>query len=380
LTDYRCEADKGQKATKMTGTYCRLGAAGLEARLLSHRRTNDRNMDAKSSPPLSSPNPPSPLDRREWLLRLLRLGGLGAGAAGFGAWLSTRSRRPEERAALTLNRSFLVPPDPRYPEMAIIQGPDPRQLVRRAFEEMGGIRRFISRGDVVVIKPNIAWDRAPEQAATTNPDVVAEAVRLCAEAGAAKIIVTDVSCNDPRRCFARSGIAAAARAAGAEVILPEARKFQEVNLRGEVLTDWPVFEPFLAADKMLNVPIAKHHSLTGVTLGMKNWYGILGGARNRLHQRINESLADLADFMKPTLTLLDAYRVLLRNGPTGGDLADVALKRTLVASTDPVAVDAYAAKAYWDLDAHALPYLKLAEARGLGRPDFENLATRVAHL
>ncbi len=361
-------------------------------------------MDAKSPPspttdqsslspatevsPAPQPSSTSPMperapglgDRRAWLLRFLRLGGLSIGAGGLGAWLSRRSQRPEEHAPLTLNRSFQVPPDPNFPVMAIVQGPDPRRLARRAFEELGGVGRFISRGDVVVIKPNIAWDRAPEQAANTNPDLVAEVAQLVREAGAAKVIVTDVSCNDPRRAFARSGIAAAARAAGAEVILPEERKFRDVNLRGEVLTEWPVFEPFLAADKMINLPIAKHHSLTGVTLGMKNWYGILGGARVRLHQRINESLADLADFMRPTLTLMDAYRVLLRNGPTGGDLADVALKQTLYASTDPVALDACVARAYWDLQASALPYLKLAEDRGLGRRDFANVATRVVQL
>ena len=203
-------------------------------------------------------------------------------------------------------------------------------------------------------------------------------MRLCQEAGAKKVIVTDVSCNDPRRCFERSGIAAAARAEGADVLLPEERKFKEVDLRGEVLTTWPVLEHFLAADKMINVPIAKHHSLTGVTLGMKNWYGILGGPRHRLHQRIHESLVDLADFMRPTLTIVDAYRVLMRNGPTGGNVSDTELKKSMVASTDPVALDAYVAKAFWNLDADRLRYLVLAEERGLGKLNFAALRTRIA--
>lgn len=316
-------------------------------------------------------------NRRELLLHLLRLGGLGAASAGLAFWLKGRSHRPEEAQALTLEHDFTVPDDPSLPQMIVTQGDDPRQLIRKAIEELGGIGRFISRNDVVVIKPNIAWDRTPEQAANTNPEVVAEMVRLCREAGAARVIVTDVSCNDPRRCFQRSRIAESARAEGAQVILPEERKFKEVDLRGEVLSSWPVFEPFLAADKVINLPIAKHHSLTGVTLGMKNWYGILGGQRHRLHQRIQESLVDLADFMRPTLTIIDAYRVLMRNGPTGGSVADVALKRTLVAGTDPVALDAYVAKAYWDLDAGQLPYLQLAQARGLGTTIFENVRTRV---
>jgi uncharacterized protein (DUF362 family) len=319
----------------------------------------------------------NPTDRREMLIKLLRLGGLSAATAGLGLWLRSRSHRPEEARALELKRDFTVPPDPNLPEIVVAQGDDPRQLARRAIEELGGMKRFIRRGDVVVVKPNIAWDRTPEQAANTNPELVAEVVRLCQEAGAKTVIVTDVSTNEPRRAFQRSGIAAAASAEGAQVILPEERMFKEVDLRGEVLSSWPVFEPFLAADKVINIPIAKHHSLTGATLGMKNWYGILGGQRHRLHQRIHESLADLADFMRPTLTIMDAYRVLLRNGPTGGNLGDVALKKTLIAGTDPVALDAYTAKAYWDLDYRSLRYLKLASDRGLGTLSFEDLRTRV---
>lgn len=318
-----------------------------------------------------------PTKRREALLDILRLGGLSAAAGGAAWWLSRRSRRPEEAFAASVRRNFTVPADPQLPQMSIAQGDDPRALARKAIEAVGGMKRFIARGDVVVVKPNIAWDRTPEQAANTNPLVVAEIVRLCQEAGAKKVIVTDVSCNDPRRCFERSGIAAAARAEGAEVPLPEERRFKEVDLRGEVLTAWPVLEYFLNADKMINVPIAKHHSLTGVTLGIKNWYGILGGPRHRLHQRIHESLVDLADFMRPTLTVMDAYRILVRGGPTGGNLSDTVLKKTVVASTDPVALDAYVAKAFWDLDAGKLPYLKLAEDRGLGKLDFDKLRTRV---
>ena len=311
--------------------------------------------------------------RRDVLLDLLRLGGLGAGCGALGLWLSGRRRRPEEHQALAVEHHFTVPPDPGLPEVVVAQGEDPGALVRNALNELGGIRRFISRGDVVVVKPNIAWDRTPEQAANTNPGIVAEMVRLCLEAEAKKVIVTDVSCNDPRRCFARSGIAQGAREAGADVIMPEEQHFKEVDLRGECLGPWPVLQPFLAADKMINLPVAKHHSLTGVTLGMKNWYGILGGQRSRLHQRIHESLVDLARFMRPTLTLIDAYRVLIRNGPTGGSLGDVELKKTLLAGTDPVALDAYAARAYWGLDHQRLPYLKMASARGLGNVDFEKV-------
>lgn len=315
------------------------------------------------------------LSRREALIRLLRAAGVGVGAAGLGVRLSHYSSRPEAAVASNVKRGHTISADPALPEMAIIEGEDPSQLARAAVQELGGMNRFVSRGDVVLVKPNIGWDRTPEQAANTNPEVVSEVVRECLQSGAKRVIVTDVSCNEARRCFQRSGIAAAAQNAGAEVILPDPSRFKEVDLKGEVLTRWQVFDAYLNVDKVINIPIAKHHALTGTTLGMKNWYGILGGSRNQLHQRIHESLVDLADFMRPTLTIIDCYRVLLRNGPTGGNLEDVLLKKVLVASTDPVAVDAYLAKSIWNLEADSLPYLGMAAKRGLGRVDFENLRT-----
>ena len=320
------------------------------------------------------------LSRREALIKLLRVAGAGAGTAGLGVWLSEHSWRPETALAITAKRGHTVAADASLPEMAIIQGDDPAQLARQAVDELGGMRRFIARGDVVLVKPNIGWDRTPEQAANTNPDVVAEIVRQSLNAGAKKVIVTDSSCNDARRCFQRSGIAEAAQRAGADVILPDPSRFKEVDLQGEVLHAWPVLDVFLNVDKIINIPIAKHHGLTGTTLGMKNWYGMLGGPRNQLHQKIHESLVDLADFVRPTLTIVDCYRILLRNGPTGGNLEDVLLKKTLVVGTDPVALDAYVAKAYWNLEVDSLPYLKMAAKRGLGTYEFEKVRTRVKNL
>ncbi len=310
-------------------------------------------------------------------MRVLRLGGLSAATLGAGAWLHGRSARPREVQVAVADRRTGVVADPSLPELVVVQGESPQALLNRAVETLGGARRFIARGDNVVVKPNIGWDRSPEQAANTNPVLVAAVVRLCFEAGARRVVVTDVSCNDPRVCFERSGIAAAAKAEGADVVLPDERRFREVNLRGDVLTTWPVLEPFLTADKFINLPIAKHHSLTGCTLGMKNLYGIIGGQRSRLHQRIHDSLVDLTAFVRPTLTIVDAYRVLMRGGPTGGSLADVEFKKTLLAGTDPVAIDAYAAKAWWDLDYQRLPFLRIAEARGLGKMNFEEVRTAV---
>lgn len=311
--------------------------------------------------------------RRQALIELLRLGSLGGGLAAAAVWLRGRSKRPEEPLPLGTRCDARVARAEDAPDLVVAKGLEPRLTLRKAIEALGGISRFIARGDIVAIKPNMAWDRTPEQAANTNPEVVAEMVRLCYEAGASRVLIGDVCTNEPQRVYQRSGIAAAARAEGAEIVLPERRRFRQVDIRGEVLGAWPVFDLVLRADKIINIPIAKHHNLTGATLGIKNWYGVLGGQRHRLHQRIHESLADLADFIRPTLTVIDAWRVLVRNGPTGGNVADVELRRTLIAGTDPVALDAWAAKAYWDLDERRMPYLRLAAQRGLGSPEFEKL-------
>jgi len=335
---------------------------------------------AEPDNPIQNPPAVLPMTRREALLQILRVGGIAAVASGAGVWLSKRSVHPVPILAENALRDHRIAAETGLPQMTVVQNGEPRELVRQALDNLGGIQRFVRRQETVVLKPNIAWDRTPEQAANTNPDLVAEVVRQCWQAGARRVIVTDVSCNDPRRCFLRSGIQAAARAEGAEVILPDPSLFREVDIQGVVLKSWPVFTPFLEADKIFNLPIAKQHSLVGVTLGMKNWYGILGGERNRLHQQIHQSLVDLASFMLPTVTLLDCYRILLRNGPTGGNPEDVDLRKTLVAGTDPVAIDAYVAKAYWNLDAAQLPYLQMAAARGLGTVDFEKLAIRISRL
>jgi len=320
------------------------------------------------------------LTRREAMLQLLRLGGVAAGATGAAIWLNEHSFKPVPVRAEQARRDHRIAQGQEFPHLVVAQGGEPRALVQRALEDLGGMKRFVGHHDVVVIKPNIAWDRTPEQAANTNPEVVAEVVRQCMQAGAKRVIVTDVSCNEAHRCFHRSGIEAAAKAEGADVILPDPSLFREVDMGGVVLKSWPVFTPFLEADKIINLPIAKHHGLVGVTLGMKNWYGILGGERNRLHQQIHQSLVDLANFMLPTLTMMDCYRILLRNGPTGGNLEDVATKKTMVAGTDPVALDAYVAKAYWDMDPERLPYLQMAAARGLGTVDYDKLPVKSSKL
>jgi uncharacterized protein (DUF362 family) len=258
------------------------------------------------------------------------------------------------------------------PDLVVAKGASTPQIVRSAMDAMGGMKRFISKGDVVVLKPNIGWDRTPAYAATTNPEVVGTLAKLCYESGAKKVKVFDNTVSDARRCYKQSGIADAAAAAGAEMIFMDSRKYREVKLNGTALKTWPLYNDIFEADKVINVPIAKTHSLTTLTLAMKNWMGVMGGVRFRVHQRIDESLVDLIRVIKPTLTVLDAVRILTANGPTGGDLDDVKRLDTVVVGTDQVAIDSFGATLF-GMKGSDLNTVKLAAKAGLGVMDLSKL-------
>lgn len=312
--------------------------------------------------------------RRDVLKRLGAASAIvGASGAAAGLLYDRGGLTPGKAREPGQTRDFRVGADAALPALAIARiETDPRVLVRKAIDALGGMKRFVSRGDVVVVKPNIGWDRAPMHAANTNPEVVAEVVQEAYDAGAKLVVVTDASCNEAGRCFTRSGIWKAAYDVGAEVVLPSEPRFKSMRLRGEVLDDWPVFTPLINADKVINIPVAKHHNLAGYTGAMKNWYGCLGGRRNRLHQNIDVSIADLATFMQPTLTVLDAVRVLMRNGPQGGNIADAKDLHTVVASIDQVAADAFGCTLIGKTPAE-LPYLRMGEERGLGTTRWADL-------
>lgn len=254
------------------------------------------------------------------------------------------------------------------PDLVVAHGASPELIVKAAIDAMGGIRKFISRGDVVVIKPNIGWDRTPEQAGNTNPEVVAAVVKLCFEAGAKKVKVFDRPVNDPRRCYVQSGIAPAASALGASVDYVDERKFKDMAINGEALKSWPLYTDIFEADKVINIPIAKHHGLAKLTMSMKNWMGVMGGLRRQIHQRLDESLVDLSMKIKPTLTVLDAVRILTANGPQGGSLADVKKLDTVIVGFDPVAIDSYGATLF-GMKGSDLGYVTLGHKLGLGQMD-----------
>lgn len=251
-------------------------------------------------------------------------------------------------------------------------GKDYHGLVAKVLAPLGGIGNFVRPGARVVIKPNIAWDRKPEQAADTHPLVVRALVEAALAAGAAKVMVFDRTCNEPRRCYVTSGIKEALEAIDdrrLELFHPDQRKFVPVDIkRGRAVRRLAIYKDALTADAYINVPIAKHHGLARLTLGLKNSMGVLGGDRGQMHHGLGQKLADLATVIRPTLTVIDATRILLAHGPQGGDLADVKILDSLVAGIDPVACDAYATT-FFGLKPGDIASTVAAHRAGLGEMD-----------
>jgi uncharacterized protein (DUF362 family) len=254
-------------------------------------------------------------------------------------------------------------------------GDDPAKLVQAAVEAVGGMKRFVSAGDVVIVKPNIGWNRTPEQAANTNPLVVEAVVRMCVDAGAGKVKVFDSPCNPARRTYMMSGIEEAASRAGAEVYYMDERKFKDVSIPGgESLKSWNMYTEAFEADVLINVPILKHHSMARVTMGMKNLMGLLGGNRSAIHPGFDQKLADVNTVLVPHLTILDAFRVLKAHGPNSGTPEDVDLTRHVIVGADPVAVDSYGAALFGrvtgrELKGPDIGYIRIGHEMGLGEMD-----------
>ncbi|MDY6824010.1 MAG: DUF362 domain-containing protein [Thermodesulfobacteriota bacterium] len=263
---------------------------------------------------------------------------------------------------------------PAKPDIFVGNNTDYESLVASVVNAMGGMKRFVKKGDHVVVKPNIGWDRRPEQAADTHPQVVKTLVSLALDAGAGRVSVFDRPCNEERRCYYNSGIKPALDAMNDSRVscdYMDDRKFIPVNIKkGKNLDQWPIYKDALEADCYINVPIAKHHGLARLTLGLKNVMGLIGDQRGKIHFNLAQNLADLNTVMRPTLTVIDATRILLRNGPQGGNLDDVKTLNTVLASTDPVAADAYATTLF-GLSPDAVPSTIAAHKMGLGEMDLD---------
>ncbi|PLY03089.1 MAG: cytoplasmic protein [Desulfuromonas sp.] len=262
------------------------------------------------------------------------------------------------------------------PDLAVRKGTDIPLLVRETLSALGGMDRFVKSGETVVVKPNIGWDRSVELAANTHPEVVKAVVQLCLEAGAKEVRIFDRTCNDARRCYVNSGIRDALESIRSDRVSLEhmdRRAYQEVALKGGVaLDEWSFYKPALEADRFINVPIAKHHSISRLTLAMKNVMGVIGGNRGALHRRIDESLADINSVIHSDLTIVDATRILVANGPQGGRLSDVRQLQTLIASPDIIAADSYAATLF-GLEPGEISTIVAGARRGLGTMDLSRV-------
>jgi len=231
------------------------------------------------------------------------------------------------------------------------------------------MERFVKQGARVVVKPNVITGRPPEYATTTNPLVMSAIIRMCLGAGAAEVTVFDYSMASARGAFKEAGLTQAVEEAGGTLKYLSSRDFERVEIpEGKAITSWPLVTAALEADVLINVPIAKTHGTAGLTMAMKNLMGIMGDPRGQIHHDYARKITDINTVVKPHLVILDCYRVLMRNGPTGGDLADIAMPKTVVAGTSQVAVDAYGTTVMgWRPT--DLPSLVEANARGLGEID-----------
>jgi len=304
-----------------------------------------------------------PITRRQSIKKLVKLSG-GLAMAGALTWPFQKTSLVN---AASENKKFIIEGLGQAEAYSI------KELTRKVFDAAGGISRFVSKGDIVVIKPNLSWARRPELAATTHPQVLQAVIELCQDAGAKRVRIADNTIHDARQCFALTGAGIVAKNTGSDLIYPRSSLMRKMKLKGNRLDVWPVFQPLIEADVIINLPIAKHHSLSGLTLGMKNWIGGVDGSRWSLHQDINHSIVDLANFFKPTVTLIDAIRIMTQNGPSGGSTSYVSVKNTLILSDDPVAADARAALLF-NRKPQDLGFIRMAQQQGLGTYDFQKLS------
>jgi uncharacterized protein (DUF362 family) len=313
-------------------------------------------------------------NRRQFLARLAKAGISITAACAAGFWFHD-SKGP----TLSKNKqSNLILPDFSIDapgqKMSIVRGEDRAAALRLALKSLGGIETFIKKGDRVLLKVNAAFASPAMLSATTHPAIITEMTQLCFRAGAASVVVTDNPINDPASCFTLTGIADAARSAGARVLLPRADLFRPMTVKdAKLIRNWPVlYKPFTDITKVIGMAPLKDHHRSGASMIMKNWYGLLGGRRNIFHQDIHGIIMELAMMVKPSLVILDATTSMMTNGPTGGSLADLKNTNTMIVSTDQVAADAFGASLLGrSLD--ELPFIGKAEAVGIGTADYHKL-------
>ena len=318
------------------------------------------------------------IDRRQFLEKMLALGGGALATAAFLSLLSCSREPSPEPPSDNITPPPLPPSGAAY--LAVVRGDNqttPTTLVERSIGALGGIERFVKSGNDVIIKPNICGSgRTPEYASTTNPEVVAALVALCLGAGAKRVRVMDRpfsgTSND---AYDNSGIAEAVHAAGGEMEVMTEMKFQNTPIpNGRSITSCHVYRDILDTDVLIDVPIAKHHADTVLTLGMKNLLGVVDNAPGYHTGTVDmaERVTDLNTLVRPHLVVVDAIRILMDHGPTGGNLNDVKRMNTIIASHDIVAADSYGATLFGKT-ADDLPIVRAGARRGLGTMDLASI-------
>ncbi len=239
-------------------------------------------------------------------------------------------------------------------------------MVEQGFKEMGGIERFVKKGMYVVIKPNIGFNSLPERAHTTNPMLVEAVAAMCKKAGAT-VAIMDRPVHNARLCYRSSGIEEIAKKVGVDCVYMDRDKFKTVKVPGGINLDTlDVYGDILEADCIINMPIAKHHSAADLTLSMKNLMGVIGGNRGYYHINLHRNIVDFNKAVKVHLIILDGLRILTKHGPLSGTPADIKKTKTVIFGTNPVIVDAYAAKHLFGIEPSSISYLNLAAQSGMG--------------
>lgn len=265
------------------------------------------------------------------------------------------------------------------PDMVAVMGGEPAAMLDKALKALGGMGNYVKKGQKIVVKPNIGWDRAPEMAGNTNPELVKALVQRCFEAGAEKVTVFDHTCDNWQKCYETSGIEKAAKEAGA-IVMPanDERYYKEVSIPGgKKLKSAKIHEALLEADAWINVPVLKNHGGAKLTCAMKNYMGIVWDRRYFHQNDLQQCIADICTWeKKPVLNIVDAYRIMHQNGPQGKTIADVATLKSLIASPDIVAIDTAALSLFnqvKELDITAASHIGKGEELHLGTTDLKSL-------
>jgi uncharacterized protein (DUF362 family) len=264
-------------------------------------------------------------------------------------------------------------------DMVAVMGGEPDEMFKQAIAELGGMSTFVKSGWRVVVKPNIGWDKSPELAGNTNPQLVGEIVRQCFQSGAKEVIVFDHTCDDWIKCYKNSGIESAAKAEGAKIApAHEESYYKEVQLpEAKKLKTAKIHEVILNCDAWINVPILKHHGGANLSISMKNYMGIVWDRRIFHRTDLQQCIADICTLeKKPVLNVVDAYRTMKTNGPQGRSTTDVVNTKALFVSKDIVAVDTAAAKFFGqirDMPLENVGYLANGQSLGIGTMNLDNL-------